>query len=122
MVNAINAIITKLPSWGYWKCFMRLCKDCQPRNHKKIHRVYCDMKLKIKRRSKKQFIIRERQPLCIANELNHLRALDFIRDTIYDGRPFRTLNVIDEGKREALCNSESLVSACPIKGLPVGCT
>ncbi len=25
-----------------------------------------------------------------------------MRDTVYDGRPFRTLNVIDEGNREAL--------------------
>lgn len=25
-----------------------------------------------------------------------------MRDTMYDGRPFRTLNVIDEGNREAL--------------------
>ena len=29
-------------------------------------------------------------------------AFDFMRDTLYDGRPFRTLNVIDEGNREAL--------------------
>ena len=28
--------------------------------------------------------------------------MDFMRDTMYDGRPFRTLNVIDEGNREAL--------------------
>jgi len=25
-----------------------------------------------------------------------------MRDTLYDGRPFRTLNVIDEGNRDAL--------------------
>lgn len=25
-----------------------------------------------------------------------------MQDTLYDGRPFRTLNVIDEGNREAL--------------------
>jgi len=34
--------------------------------------------------------------------LNQVWALDFMRDTLYDGRPFRTLNVIDEGNREAL--------------------
>ncbi|MCX8504110.1 MAG: integrase core domain-containing protein [Beijerinckiaceae bacterium] len=28
--------------------------------------------------------------------------MDFMRDTLYDGRAFRTLNVIDEGNREAL--------------------
>jgi len=44
----------------------------------------------------------ESQPLGAANEVNHVWALDFMRDTMYDGRPFRTLNVIDEGIREAL--------------------
>ena len=34
--------------------------------------------------------------------LNETWTLDFMRDTLYDGRPFRTLNVIDEGNREAL--------------------
>ena len=34
--------------------------------------------------------------------MNQVWALDFMRDTLYDGRPFRTLNVIDEGNREAL--------------------
>jgi putative transposase len=29
-------------------------------------------------------------------------ALDFMRDALYDGRPFRTLNVTDDGNREAL--------------------
>jgi putative transposase len=29
-------------------------------------------------------------------------ALDFMHDTLYDGRKFRLLNVIDEGNREAL--------------------
>ena len=34
--------------------------------------------------------------------MNQVWALDFMRDTQYDGRTFRTLNVIDEGNREAL--------------------
>jgi len=103
VVDAINAIITKRPRWGFWKCFKRLRKDGQPWNHKRVHRVYCDMKLNMKRRVKKRVITRERQPLGTANEVNHVWALDFMRDTMYDGRPFRTLNVIDEGNREALC-------------------
>ena len=47
-------------------------------------------------------ITRERQPLLASNALNQVWALDFKRDTLYDGRPFRALNVIDEGNREAL--------------------
>jgi len=35
-------------------------------------------------------------------QMNEVWALDFMRDTLYDGKPFRTLNLIDEVKREAL--------------------
>jgi putative transposase len=77
-------------------------KDGKTWNHKKVHRVYCDMKLNHQRRTKRRLITRERQPLGTATEVNQVWALDFMRDTLYDGRPFRTLNVIDEGNREAL--------------------
>lgn len=60
------------------------------------------MKLKLQRRTKKRVITRERQSLGIATEVNLVWALDFMRDKLYDGRPFRTLNLIDEGNREAL--------------------
>lgn len=34
--------------------------------------------------------------------LNDIWALDFMHDRLYNGRPFRTLNVIDEANREGL--------------------
>ena len=60
------------------------------------------MKLNLQRKAKKRVITRERQLLTPTLELNRVWALDFMRDTMYDGRPFRTLNIIDEGNREAL--------------------
>jgi putative transposase len=59
------------------------------------------MRLNLKRKARRRVITRERQPLLASQELNRVWALDFMRDTLYDGRPFRTLNVIDEGNREA---------------------
>jgi hypothetical protein len=47
-------------------------------------------------------ITRERQPLGTEMELNNIWAVYFMRDTLYDGKPLRTLNVIDEGNLEAL--------------------
>ena len=102
VIDALNEIIDQRHRWGFWKCFTRMRKDGNTWNHKKVHRVYCDMKLNLQRRTKKRVITRERQPLGIATEVNLVWALDFMRDTLYDGRPFRTLNVIDEGNREAL--------------------
>jgi putative transposase len=41
-------------------------------------------------------------PLIAPNEPNTMWALDFMYDTLYYGRPFRTLNVIDESNRKVL--------------------
>ena len=45
---------------------------------------------------------RLRQPLDAPPVLNGVWALDFMSDALYGGRKFRTLNVLDEGNREAL--------------------
>ena len=102
VIQAINEVLEKRPRWGFWKCFDRLHQDGRGWNHKRVYRVYCAMKLNLQRKVRRRLITRERQPLLASNELNRVWALDFMRDTLYDGRPFRTLNVIDEGNREAL--------------------
>ncbi len=74
------------PRWGFWKCLDRLRLDGHPFNHKRVHRVYCEMKLNMKRRTKKRVITRPRQPLDCPKEINETWSLDFMRDTLYDGR------------------------------------
>jgi putative transposase len=102
IVDAINAVVDKRPRWGFWKCFNRLRLDGHGWNHKRVYRVYCAMRLNLKRKAKRRLATRERQPLGTSQDLNGVWSLDFMRDTLYDGRPFRTLKVIDEGNREAL--------------------
>lgn len=102
VVDAINEVIAKRPRWGFWKCFDRIRLDGYRFNHKRVHRVYCEMRLNMKRRTKKRILTRPAQPLVCPVDINETWTLDFMRDTLYDGRPFRTLNVIDEGNREAL--------------------
>lgn len=102
VMAVLNAFIAGHTRWGFWKCYRRLRTDGHPWNHKRVHRVYCGMKLNLQRRTKRRVPTRERQPLTAPMAVNRIWALDFMRDTLYDGRPFRTLNVIDEGNREAL--------------------
>ncbi len=102
VIQALNQVVEKRPRWGFWKCHERLRLDGHGWNHKRVYRVYCAMRLNLKRKAKRRVMTRERQPLLASHELNRVWALDFMRDTLYDGRPFRTLNVIDEGNREAL--------------------
>ena len=102
VIMALSDVVGERTRWGFWKCFYRLRGDGFPWNHKRVHRVYCDMRLNLPRRTKRRKITREAQPLDNVKALNHVWALDFMHDRLYDGRPFRALNVIDEGNREAL--------------------
>lgn len=102
VMEALNAVLDRRPRWGFWKCFDRLRNDGHRWNHKRIHRVYCQMRLNLPRRTKKRLPIRLRQPLAVPAAVNAVWSIDFMSDSLYNGRRFRTLNVLDEGVREAL--------------------
>ncbi len=102
VIAALQAIVARHGRWGFWKCFRRLRLDGHPWNHKRVWRVYCQLKLNLPRRTKKRLPRRERQTLEVPMQANALWSMDFMADTLYGGRRFRTLNVLDEGVREAL--------------------
>ena len=102
VVAALNEIVARHTRWGFWKCFHRLRRAGHHWNHKRVHRVYCALRLNLPRRSKRRVPTRLRQPLVAPVRLNQTWALDFMSDALYDGRRFRTFNVLDEGNREAL--------------------
>ena len=102
VIDAINAVLEKSPRAGFWKCFGRMRFKGFPFNHKRVYRVYCQMGLNLRRRTKRVLPKRIAQPLEVLDQANHQWALDFMHDTLYCGKRFRTLNVVDEGTRECL--------------------
>jgi len=102
VIDALNSVVEAHSRWGFWKCFDRLRLDGHRWNHKRVRRVYRSMRLNLPRRSKKRVPPRERQSLDVAARPNEVWALDFMSDALYRGRRFRTLNILDEGVREAL--------------------
>ena len=71
-------------------------------NHKRVWRIYKEMGLNLPRRTKKRIPKMPKVPLIAPTQSNTMWALDFMYDTLHYGRPFRTLNVIDESNREIL--------------------
>jgi putative transposase len=57
--------------------------------------------LNLLRRARKR-LMRPPQPLDAPLLPNEIWALDFMSDNLYQGRRFRTLNILDEGVRKAL--------------------
>jgi putative transposase len=102
LIEALQAIVAEEQRWGFWKCQDRLRALSYPWNHKRTWRVYCHLRLNLPRRTKRRVPQRERQPLLVEPRMNAVWAIDFMRDTLYSGRVFRTLNVIDEANRGGL--------------------
>jgi len=100
--KVLTALTNKHVAIGYWQCCHRLWDKGYTWNHKRIYRVYTDMKLNIRRRAKKRLPERIKQPLAIATAPNETWSIDFMSDRLVDGRKFRLLNVIDDFNRESL--------------------
>lgn len=102
VVNALQTVVESNHRWGFWKCYGALRLAGQSWNHKRVHRVYCKLRLNLPRRTKRRVPKRIKQPLLAPETLNQTWAIDFMHDRLYDGRCFRTFNVIDESNREGL--------------------
>lgn len=102
VISVLQGIIDKHHGWGFWKCFVWMRQHGHGWNHKRIYRVYCNMGLNQVRRTKKRIPTRERQSIEVVPLMNDTWALDFMSDALYNGRRFRTLNILDEGVREAV--------------------
>jgi putative transposase len=102
VIRAINTEIDRHPRWGFWKTFKALRRKGHRWNHKRVYRVYCKLKLNQKRRAKKRLPKRIKRPLVVPQRPNQVWSADFMSDTLYTGKRFRTFNVIDDFNREAL--------------------
>lgn len=102
VINALQALVEKHPAIGFWQSHYRLRRKGYQWNHKKVYRVYTSLKLNIRRRFKKRLPTRVKQALFQPQAINHVWSIDFMSDSLWDGRKFRVLNVMDDYNREML--------------------
>lgn len=102
VIDQLGKLVEKHPAIGFWMCHYRLRKQGFKWNHKRIYRVYTQMKLNIRRRARKRLPARVKQQLFQPSEPNQVWSIDFMHDTLWDGRSFRLLNIMDDYNRMVL--------------------
>ena len=102
LIEALLALIDRHPRWGFPKCRKRLKALGYGWNHKRIYRVYLELKLNMRRKAKRRLPTREPQPLTVPDTVNSCWSVDFMSDVLQHGHRFRTFNVVDDFNREVL--------------------
>jgi len=98
--DEIADVLTRLaesrPRWGFGLMFDWVRHHGKTWNHKRVYRVYKELALNLQIKPKRRIPSRNSVPLDEAKQPNDCWSVDFMSDSLTDGRSYRTLNVIDD--------------------------
>lgn len=97
----LRELAREKPRYGYRRLHVLLRRSGEAVNHKRVHRVYREAGLSL-RRKKRKHCVRAGQPLRVCTAANQEWALDFAHDAVGCGRAIRVLSVMDGYTRECL--------------------
>ena len=116
IIEALSNLAEQKPTRGFPYYFNRLRNEGHFWNHKRVKRVYNLMNLNLRRKHRRRLPQRVGSALEQAPNPNQTWSLDFMHDTLMNGRKVRILNIIDDYNRQALAMevdySHSGISVC----------
>ena len=90
------------PRYGYRRIHVLLRREGHGANRKRVYRIYREEQLSVRRKKRKRVAASSREALAIPERRNERWSMDFMADTLADGRTFRTFNVVDDCTRECV--------------------
>lgn len=92
------------PRYGYEMLAKLVRREGIVANVKRVRRLYREEGLMLRRKPRKKLVAAAPREKSVAPDGPNKRwSMDFMRDALSNGRPFRTFNILDDGSREALC-------------------
>lgn len=96
----LRELAEKRPRWGYRRLYVLLKREGCKRNRKLVQRLYREEGLSVRRRKRRKMAAVARSPMKCPLGPNERWSIDFVRDTLADGRVFRGFTVVDDFTRE----------------------
>ena len=81
---------------------LQLRQAGEPVHAKRVHRLYVEARLQIRRRRRKKVPVADRQPLVRPTAPNEVWSADFVFDRTADGRVLKCLTIVDDATAEAV--------------------
>lgn len=100
--DKIVELAMKHPVEGQDKIYARIRNEGIAWNKKRIRRVYLKLRLNKRMKKRRRVPARVKEPLFIPDKHNEVWSMDFMHDSLQNGRKFRVLNIMDDYNREAL--------------------
>jgi putative transposase len=88
--------------FGYRRLGLMLERQGIKLNRKKLYRLYKEERLTVRKRGGRKRALGTRAPMAIPQDRNLRWSLDFVADTLVNGRRFRILTLVDDFTRECL--------------------
>ena len=88
--------------FGYRRVHDMLRPEFPGVNHKRVYRLYSAANLAVRKRKKAKRPLSERVPLQIAKSVNEVWSMDFVSDSLSNGRRIKCLTVADDFSRECV--------------------
>jgi len=79
-----------------------LRRDFPGVNHKRVYRLYREADLAVRKRKKAKRPVNERVPLQLAKTINEVWSMDFVSDSLSNGRRLKYLTVTDDFSHECV--------------------
>jgi len=89
--------------WGFGLCYLYL-RNVKgfSWNHKRVYRIYRELALNLRIKPRRRIKRDKPEALSVPTAPNQVWSIDFMSDSLSDGRKLRTFNVLDDYNREGL--------------------
>jgi len=103
IADLLIGLVKENKTWGFGLCFLYFKNILKKSwNHKRVYRIYKELELNLRIKPRRRIKRDKPDALKVPTKINQMWSMDFMSDSLENGKSFRTFNVLDDFNREGL--------------------